>query len=136
MPDPRTLLRRRPLVALIVLILLLVIGYGARALGGSDGSSSGSAKGVVALSALPEQAAQTVALIQHNGPFPYRQDGVVFNNAERHLPIEPSGYYHEYTVRTPGSTDRGARRIIRGQDGRYYYTADHYDSFVVVDVNR
>ena len=80
----------------------------------------------MALSSLPVQARQTVALIQRGGPFPYSQDGIVYQNLERQLPTEPAGYYHEYTVLTPGSADRGTRRIITGKDGEFYYTADHY----------
>jgi len=78
---------------------------------------------------LPIQARETIELIQHGGPFPYRQDGAVFQNRERLLPARPNGYYHEYTVKTPGSPDRGARRIIAGDKGELYYTDDHYDSF-------
>ena len=78
---------------------------------------------------LPVQARDTIELIQRGGPFPYRQDGAVFQNRERLLPAKPNGYYHEYTVETPGSPDRGARRIITGGQGELYYTDDHYDSF-------
>ena len=78
---------------------------------------------------LPAQARETIELIQNGGPFPYRQDGAVFQNRERLLPAKPNGYYHEYTVETPGSPDRGARRIIAGGQGELYYTDDHYDSF-------
>jgi len=78
---------------------------------------------------LPIQARETIELIQRGGPFPYRQDGAVFQNRERLLPSRPNGYYHEYTVKTPGSPDRGARRIIAGDKGELYYTDDHYDSF-------
>ena len=78
---------------------------------------------------LPVQARETIELIQRGGPFPYRQDGAVFQNRERLLPARPNGYYHEYTVKTPGSPDRGARRIIAGDKGELYYTDDHYDSF-------
>jgi ribonuclease T1 len=81
---------------------------------------------------LPKEARQTLALIDRGGPFPYRQDGVVFQNREDHLPRQRSGYYHEYTVVTPGSPDRGARRIITGAGGEFYYTADHYDTFLRV----
>jgi ribonuclease T1 len=83
----------------------------------------------VNLADLPPEAADTVELIASDGPFPYSQDGVVFQNREGILPEERSGYYHEYTVRTPGSPDRGARRIVTGADGALYYTGDHYDSF-------
>jgi ribonuclease T1 len=140
---------------LVALIVLLVIGYTVSAIrhetprtstsasAASDASASPSGQGAgsatgteVPLSSLPPQAAATVALIREGGPFPYRQDGVVFANLERHLPIEPRGYYHEFTVPTPGSPDRGARRIITGRDGEFYYTADHYESFRRVDVTR
>lgn len=87
------------------------------------------------LSQLPVQARQTVALIQHGGPFPYREDGIVYQNREQQLPREPSGYYHEYTVPTPGSPDRGTRRVITGKDGRYWYTGDHYASFRQIDLS-
>jgi ribonuclease T1 len=83
----------------------------------------------VNLADLPPEAADTVAVIQADGPFPYSQDGVVFQNREGVLPAEPTGYYHEYTVKTPGSPDRGARRIVTGSDGAMYYTGDHYASF-------
>jgi len=81
---------------------------------------------------LPPQARQTLALIAQGGPFPYRQDGQVFQNRERRLPRHTSGYYHEYTVETPGSDDRGAQRIITGAAGEIFYTADHYATFVQV----
>jgi guanyl-specific ribonuclease Sa len=80
---------------------------------------------------LPQEAYQTIRLIGSNGPFPHRQDGVVFGNRENLLPQQANGYYHEYTVETPGSPDRGARRIITGGTPPtiYYYTDDHYRSF-------
>ena len=81
---------------------------------------------------LPREARQTLALIVKGGPFPYRQDGVVFQNRERRLPRQSNGYYHEYTVVTPGEGDRGARRIITGSNGEFFYTDDHYNSFVQV----
>ncbi|MBB4913262.1 ribonuclease domain-containing protein [Streptosporangium saharense] len=90
-----------------------------------------------ALAALPPEAAATWRLIQRGGPFPYPRDGVVFQNRERRLPIRERGYYHEYTVPTPGSRDRGARRLISGDGTReLYYTGDHYRTFVIVDVRR
>ncbi|KAA2253586.1 ribonuclease [Solihabitans fulvus] len=88
-----------------------------------------------ALSSLPPEATDTVNLIQQGGPFPYpRNDGVVFQNREGVLPACARGYYHEYTVITPGSSTRGARRIITGDAGEYFYTDDHYASFVLVDI--
>lgn len=80
---------------------------------------------------LPDEARATIALIQRGGPFPHRQDGSVFGNRERRLPDRPRGYYHEYTVETPGARDRGARRIITGgtPPDIWYYSDDHYESF-------
>ncbi|WP_282696460.1 ribonuclease domain-containing protein [Streptomyces sp. CC208A] len=78
---------------------------------------------------LPPEARTTLALIRSGGPFPYAKDGTVFSNFERILPREKRGYYHEYTVRTPGERDRGARRIVTGGRGETYYTDDHYQSF-------
>ena len=83
----------------------------------------------VTLADLPHEARATVALIREGGPFPYRKDGVTFGNRERLLPQAPRGYYREYTVPTPGATDRGARRIVAGGNGELYYTDDHYRSF-------
>lgn len=83
----------------------------------------------VSASQLPPQARQTIALIQQGGPFPYRKDGTIFGNREKRLPLASSGYYREYTVPTPGSRDRGARRIVTGQQQEYYYTQNHYRSF-------
>ena len=85
--------------------------------------------GGVSLSSLPEQARDTLKLIKQGGPFPYSKDDTVFSNYEGLLPAKPAGYYHEYTVITPDSPDRGARRIVAGAPGEYYYTADHYRSF-------
>lgn len=83
----------------------------------------------VAVSKLPPEVRDTLKLIQRGGPFPHRWDGMVFSNRERLLPPKPRGYYREYTVRTPGARDRGARRIVSGKEREYYYTDDHYRSF-------
>jgi ribonuclease T1 len=88
----------------------------------------------VRLAELPREARTTKQLILDGGPFPYRKDGTTFFNRERLLPSQPRGFYREYTVRTPGSRDRGARRIVCGgrqpsQPDACYYTADHYASF-------
>ncbi len=83
----------------------------------------------VALADLPPEAIDTVALIDAGGPFPYDKDGSTFGNYEGLLPDHESGYYEEYTVETPGSPDRGARRIVAGDAGELYWTADHYESF-------
>lgn len=78
---------------------------------------------------LPREARATLDLIERGGPYPYRQDGQTFQNRERLLPDKAEGYYREYTVETPGSPDRGARRIVTGRGGEVYYTSDHYESF-------
>ncbi|MGW7073114.1 ribonuclease domain-containing protein [Streptomyces sp. NPDC054855] len=92
------------------------------------------AVGDICYSALPAQAHDTLDLIETGGPYPYPQDGTVFQNREGILPSQGSGYYHEYTVVTPGSPDRGARRVVTGEKNQEdYYTADHYESFDLVD---
>lgn len=83
----------------------------------------------VALGDLPAEARATLSLIKAGGPFPHLQDGSTFGNREKLLPRHDPGYYREYTVRTPGARDRGARRIIAGKGGEFYYTADHYRTF-------
>lgn len=87
----------------------------------------------IAVSQLPPEAQQTLALIKQGGPFPYAKDGVVFGNYEGLLPKQKRGYYHEFTVKTPRARNRGGRRIIAGgsatSSGEYYYTDNHYASF-------
>ena len=83
----------------------------------------------IAAAQLPPEARTTLKLIEQGGPFPYRKDGVVFGNRETKLPKQRYGYYHEYTVKTPGARNRGARRIISGGTHEYYYSDDHYRSF-------
>jgi ribonuclease T1 len=127
---------RRITIALVGLIVLVVAGWTVRELVTDDASGGGSGLPVRALSELPAEAAGTWRLIEKGGPFPYREDGTVFGNRERLLPAEKPGYYREYTVGTPGSEDRGARRIVTGSEGELYYTEDHYSSFVVVDPDK
>ena len=83
----------------------------------------------IAAAELPVQARETVALIRKGGPHPYERDGIVFGNFEKRLPERERGYYREYTVRTPGTKSRGARRIVAGRGGELYYTDDHYQTF-------
>ena len=87
----------------------------------------------ITVAELPRQGVQTYELIRQGGPFAYEKDGVVFGNRERLLPAEKRGYYREYTVQTPGSRNRGTRRIVCGGQARTpdncFYTADHYASF-------
>ena len=85
----------------------------------------------IAESRLPPEARETLALIRQGGPYPYRRDGIPFQNREGRLPSAARGYYREFTVATPGSRDRGARRIISGGQPPevFYYSDDHYRSF-------
>jgi ribonuclease T1 len=85
--------------------------------------------GDIDVKALPPEAQQTLARIKAGGPSPYARDGAVFNNREAQLPKQARGYYREYTVKTPGARDRGARRIILGRGGELYYSGDHYRTF-------
>jgi ribonuclease T1 len=78
---------------------------------------------------LPAQARATIELIRKGGPYPYERDGLAFGNFEKRLPLRERGYYREYTVRTPGASGRGARRIVAGKGGELYYTDDHYQTF-------
>ncbi|UUU29754.1 ribonuclease [Streptomyces sp. CA-210063] len=111
-----------------VLSALLVGGTVATA------TPAAAAVGSICYSDLPSQAHDTLDLIEQGGPYPYSQDGTVFQNREGILPSQSSGYYHEYTVITPGSSTRGARRIVTGEENREdYYTADHYESFDLVN---
>jgi ribonuclease T1 len=84
---------------------------------------------LVSLADLPPEAAETIGLVAAGGSFPYPQDGAVFENREGLLPEADRGHYHEYTVETPGSADRGARRIVVGNEGEWYWTDDHYATF-------
>ena len=108
-------------------LALTSLGLQARGIA-RDGAAS-----VVVLADLPVQGRKTHALILAGGPFPYEKDGIVFGNRERLLPPSKRGYYREYTVRTPGARNRGARRIVCGGPPRTpeacYYTSDHYASF-------
>ena len=127
--------RARPFAALLALLVAAVLG-----LSGCGSSSSETAAAAlkpagmaaVAETSLPAEARDVLKRIDDGGSFDYRQDGVTFQNRERLLPAEPSGYYREYTVATPGAVDRGARRLILGKNGELYYTPDHYKSFLWV----
>ncbi len=138
-----TFLRRRfapAIVGALAIILLIVWAIGhAGGESSPDGRSivpsasatapSGDHLGTVRYGSLPPQAQDTLALIAQGGPYPYEHDGIVFHNREGVLPDREQGFYHEFTVQTPGSEDRGARRIVQARDGTLYYTDDHYGSF-------
>lgn len=112
-PSLRSSLRRRPFVALVLLILLLVAGYAIRAV--TDHQQPRPHVAAVALDRLPEPAQQTVALIRRGGPYPSRQDGSVYDDSAHRL---PPGSYRQYSVPLPGS------QVITGRDGTFYYTGD------------
>ena len=84
---------------------------------------------IIAVSALPPEGRETLHLIKQGGPFLYARDGVIFSNFEKRLPKRQRGYYREFTVKTPGVRNRGARRIVCGQPVECYYSADHYQTF-------
>ena len=133
------------LAALLLLAFLAAEWWSARTPAGDPGPGVpvGSPETATESSArypsfLPPEAIATLALIERGGPFPYDRDGTTFQNRERLLPDRPRGYYREYTVETPGSRDRGARRIVAGGQPPevYYYTDDHYRSFRQLEVSR
>ncbi len=138
--------RRIVRLSLAVPAVVLLLGLWWWANGPSSESSSGAPHTTVTASArdtsglpsvqaadLPREARRTLDLIAAGGPYPYSRDGVVFQNRERLLPRRSGGYYHEYTVATPGDNDRGGRRIITGTAGERYWTDDHYESFRVIE---
>jgi ribonuclease T1 len=124
-PARCSVVRRLAACAALCLIAVLPVSV---AVARSDAPAT-----TVGAHALPTEARATLDRIGRGGPFPYERDGVVFNNRERALPARPRGYYHEYTVPTPGVKTRGARRIVCGGDPRTisecYYSDDHYQTF-------
>lgn len=153
-----SLLRARPVRQLLLLAAVLLVAWLLASLLGGEAAQTPSARTTAATTGaqgpatttavppsstdpvsglpwvgvadLPREARETLALIRAGGPFPYpRNDNQVFLNREGLLPGKPRGHYREFTVPTPGSDDRGARRIVAGQDGERYWTEDHYQSF-------
>jgi ribonuclease T1 len=112
-----------------LLLLLVVVLAVVLVRPGGDVEPAGPEPTVSIPAGLPAEVGETLALVDRGGPFPYRRDGVVFMNREGRLPQHGQGYWHEYTVPTPGSADRGARRLVVGRDGEAYYTGDHYRTF-------
>lgn len=90
----------------------------------------------VDLSQLPPEATDTATLIRKGGPYPHPQDGEVWANREGSLPGCGASYYREYTVETPGSSERGARRFVVGDRGEHFYTGDHYETFALTRLDR
>ena len=139
--SPRRTTHLVALLALLIAAALGLAGCGSSSSKSSSSSSKASSSSAaakpagmasVAEASLPAEARDVIKRIDDGGTFQYRQDGVTFQNRERRLPAEPSGYYREYTVATPGAADRGARRLILGRGGELYYTPDHYKSFLWV----
>jgi ribonuclease T1 len=142
--------RRSGLVALCVLLvvvggwLLLRVQSSTPSAPTPPGAETSTTEGATCrLATLPPEVVDTVRVIHSNGPFPFpRNDGVVFGNREGHLPDQARGYYHEYTVITPGASNRSTRRVITGgtplvNPRQYFYTGNHYDSFCLIsDVGR
>ncbi len=106
------------------LLLLLALAWTP-----AQGAAAAGELPVITAAELPAEGRETLSLIKQGGPFPYARDGVVFGNYERILPKQRRGYYHEYTVKTPGARNRGPRRIVCGPLPECYYTADHYQTF-------
>ena len=117
------------LALLCGLLLLALVDQGGIGVGFSADDYGDGQVHAISVSELPAEARQTLRLVQVGGPFPYSKDGAVFGNRERLLPRKPRGYYREFTVPTPGSHNRGSRRLIAGRGGEYYYTDDHYRRF-------
>jgi ribonuclease T1 len=131
---------RMKTAALAVLLVALAAAAVACGLWGTDSRSDAAPSPVaggpgspalpaISRSDLPPEARTTLDRIAAGGPFPFTADGTTFENRERLLPLRPFGTYSEYTVQTPGSADRGARRIVAAASGELYWTADHYASF-------
>jgi ribonuclease T1 len=124
---------RRALGFRSLVAVTLVLGSGAAVGLSAPAAQADTTIPWVCETTLPSQAITTIDLIAAGGPFPYSKDGEVFYNNEALLPAESTGYYHAYTVKTPGVSTRGARRVITAADGEEYYTPDHYASFDDID---
>ncbi|MEO8810745.1 MAG: ribonuclease domain-containing protein [Rhodanobacter sp.] len=132
----------KPLIVLAFIALALVMwqrhaGTESPAEPANPAAQAGPAETSAARDDLPPEAHVTLARMARGGPFEHRQDGGVFGNHEGLLPKQPRGYYHEYTVETPGASGRGARRIIAGGTPPvvWFYTDDHYRSFRRIEAN-
>lgn len=119
----------RTLAIFVLICLLGLSGIDASARSDAGSQSSQLVNSKISVAALPSEAQRTLQLIKQGGPFHYERDGAVFGNYEKLLPQRDRGYYREYTVKTPGAVNRGARRLVAGKNGEFYYTDDHYASF-------
>jgi ribonuclease T1 len=113
----------------MVLAAMLWLPAGAQAHAHHAAQNAHAGLAIISVAQLPAEGRDTLRAVKQGGPFAYPRDGVVFGNFEQALPKHPRGYYHEYTVKTPRTHSRGARRIISGATGEYYYTANHYQTF-------
>lgn len=127
----------KPFIVLVALLLGATLWSGHGRVGGGPAAGASTA-GAMLPAFLPPEAHDTLERIAAGGPFPHRQDGVVFGNYEGRLPSRPRGYYHEYTVDTPDAGNRGTRRIITGGTPAsvYYFTGDHYRTFQPFEVRQ
>lgn len=123
--------RRRSTLGAVVAVVVALLVWWAQSGDGTDTRADPASAGTgwVAAADLPPEAREMLVLIDRGGPFRHEEDGGTFGNFEGLLPDHERGYYREYTVDTPGSDDRGARRIVTGSAGEYYWTSDHYQSF-------
>jgi ribonuclease T1 len=128
----------KPLLLCVALIVAAIQWSGHGLIPGATTGAPGNNTEDAQTGFLPPEARVTLQQIASGGPFTHRQDGVIFGNYENLLPQQPRGYYHEYTVETPGADTRGTRRIITGgtPPDAYYYTDDHYRSFRAFQVSR
>jgi ribonuclease T1 len=120
---------QRSLVGLIIALITAGLVWLTQGYSHTPVADPDSGLPIVKVADLPPEAAKTLSLIDAGGPYPYDTDGITFENREGILPAKDEGYYREYTVETPGSDDRGARRIVTGSNGELYWTDDHYSSF-------
>ncbi|GAA2603853.1 ribonuclease domain-containing protein [Actinomadura fulvescens] len=147
-PPPKPSRPRRPARSLLLVPLLAAglsgtavetasaAGYSSVVASTASATTFAAAIEAICESRLPREAGDTVRLIDRGGPFPYPKDGAIFYNREGLLPQQPRGFYREYTVKTPGSPTRGARRIVAAGSAGHkgmYYTANHYRSFLRID---
>lgn len=126
--------QRFGILSLLLILVLIFVGMHIVPAGvpPADPKSHSAEPATIPVADLPPEAVQTLTLIKQGGPFPYPKDGTTFGNREKRLPARPRGYYREYTVKTPGRGDRGARRIVAGSGGEHYYTDDHYNTFKLI----
>jgi ribonuclease T1 len=120
---------RFTLHSLFVLYAMLLALASGQTCAYAFGSNNDREMQIIVVSALPPEGREALRLIKQGGPFPYPRDGVIFSNFEKRLPKRERGYYREFTVKTPGVRNRGARRIVCGQPVECYYSTDHYQTF-------